>query len=234
MPIVRPFHESNLGDQFRHDPLHLFHLFGSHSSTPTRCSGMRQIDERTRGMQRLQYLEYLSSEVWSQSSSHLRREAQILPLVISDQQRIHPEIPWSITSDHELLLFLQLQLHPRPTPLTCVVAPWVWDSGGDSEGDWPVLGRARCGSPQRTPFMGRQVWLGVALQTALLFSPHGGHHRNEYNRNHDDAHPKGHDSPLGVNPDLTLPPAANLVAPQRNSFHNPHTANARVGVRNTT
>src|SRR5207244_9174676 len=72
-----------------------------------------QIDERTPpGMQSVELSENVGACMRSESSPDLRREDQICAFVISDEQCVERSIARSIAADDELLLFVQLQLHP--------------------------------------------------------------------------------------------------------------------------
>ena len=114
MPVRSPLDEPDLRDQPRLHPAHLAHLLGRDAAAPVGCLAVRQIDERAGGdVQRLQRREHFPPQVRSEPGADLAGKSQRLRLVVPDEQRVHARRPGPVPADDELLLPIELELHPR-------------------------------------------------------------------------------------------------------------------------
>jgi hypothetical protein len=87
------------------------HLLRSETPTPARRAGIRKVHEQAFfALKRLELVEQFSPHVRDQPCALLACEAQVSPLVIANQKRIHSlGAIRSITSNHKFLLVLELQ-----------------------------------------------------------------------------------------------------------------------------
>src|ERR1700730_2569074 len=84
-----PLCEFDLRHELRLRPMHLAHLISRDAPAPSPDISVRKIRKwAVLNLQRFQLAENLAANVWDEAGSHLSREAELLALVVSDQQRI--------------------------------------------------------------------------------------------------------------------------------------------------
>src|SRR5688572_18525919 len=91
MAVGGPLDETDLRDDLRLEPAHLFHLLRRHPTAPVRGLAARQVGERTAWrMQRRQRRRHLAADVRREPGTNLPGEVQRPSRVIADEQRVDP------------------------------------------------------------------------------------------------------------------------------------------------
>src|SRR4051812_31249983 len=117
--VARPFDEGDFDNGGRLDPPERRHVLGADALAPvTSARAVRQIDERT-GLRRLlrDRREQLPLHPRREPGTTLRGVPQILALVVADQEEIERRAVGFLAADDELLVLVELHLHPGVGPL---------------------------------------------------------------------------------------------------------------------
>src|SRR5215469_8711921 len=87
--VGRPLCEADLRHELGARPLHLAHLLRGDATTPVSGARIGEVRERTCGDgQRLQSLDHLATDVWSEARAHLAGKLQSPSFVVTDEQRV--------------------------------------------------------------------------------------------------------------------------------------------------
>src|SRR4029453_8725006 len=123
VPVPRPFGEGDFRDQYRLHPFEDFHVLNCDPFAPVSGPRARQIGEGALAdAQRPQQLEQCRALWWCEARADARGEAQLLVLIVADDDGLEVVVFRLISADDEFLAQLHFELLPDAAALARLVS----------------------------------------------------------------------------------------------------------------